>query len=366
MKKKLFSLALALALCLGLAVPAFAANANTSAELYTWISAENYPFIGGEFEWQQRDLNENRKSYGEVEGYHSQVSVVPTSEYFYVGVEGLAKDEENGLFMTAYTDHNGDGVYDQRLFTLNPQKNEIGVLPVQENGAYNTTLPNKTVLNAVELPGFDKQGDGDYAFSAARLHEFFGDRTLINFYIEENEGASYMGTVLLSAGPFDDVAAVSNGDYYGESVAWASDKSITVGSGDGNFMPGDDCTQIQILTFLSRAAGNTSAADYDWKTEQEAVKKWAKEKGMIDDSFDGSNPCTRATAAYYMWCAFNKPTAPSSSFADMQGYGEDYIKAVNWAKEKNVTRGTSETTFDPGTICNRAQIATFLYRAYNN
>lgn len=366
MKKRILSLALALALCLGLAVPAFAADANTSAGLYTWISAEDYPYIGGEFEWQQRDLNENRKSYGDVEGYHSQVSIVPTSEYFYVGVEGLAKDEENGLFMTAYTDHNGDGVYDQRLFTLNPQKNEIGVLPVQENGAYNTTLPNKTVLNAVELPGFDKQGDGDYAFSAARLHEFFGDRTLINFYIEENEGASYMGTVLLSAGPFDDVAAVSNGDYYGESVAWASDKGITVGSGDGNFMPGDDCTQIQILTFLSRAAGNTSAADYDWATEQTAVIKWAKEKGMIDDSFSGSNPCTRATAAYYMWCAFNKPTAPSSNFTDMQGYGEDYINAVNWAKDKKVTLGTSGTTFDPSTICNRAQIATFLYRAYNN
>lgn len=364
MKKRFSAFFLALALCLGLAVPAFAADANTSAGLYTWISAEGYPYIGGEFEWQERDLNENHKSYGEAKGYHDQITVVPTSEYFYVGVEGLAKDEEEGILMTAYTDHDDDGIFDQRLFTLNLQKNEIGVLPVQENGAYNTTLPTNTMPYAVEIQGFDKQGDGDYAFSAARLHEFFGDRTLIHFYMEKD--GAYLGTVLLSAGPFDDVAAVSNGDYYGESVAWASDKSITVGSGDGNFMPGDDCTQIQILTFLSRAAGNTSAADYDWKTEQEAVKKWAKEKGMIDDSFDGSNPCTRATAAYYMWCAFNKPTAPSSSFTDMQGYGEDYIKAVNWAKDKKVTLGTSETTFDPSTICNRAQIATFLYRAYNN
>ena len=362
MKKRFPALFLALALCLGLAVPAFAADANTSAELYTWISAENYPYIGGEFEWQQRDLNENRKSYGEVEGYHSQVSVVPTSEYFYVGVEGLAKDEEKGLFMTAYTDHNGDGVYDQRLFTLNPQKNEIDVLPVQENGAYNTTLPNKTVLNAVELPGFDKQGDGDYAFSAARLHEFFGDRTLINFYMEKD--GAYLGTVLLSAGPFDDVAAVSNGDYYGESVAWASDKGITVGSGNGNFMPGDDCTQIQILTFLSRAAGNTSAADYDWATEQTAVIKWAKEKGMIDDSFSGSNPCTRATAVHYIWQAKGEPPAAASSFTDMKGY-ENYAKAVDWANEKKVTTGVGNGMFDPGSICNRAMIATFLYRAYN-
>lgn len=95
--------------------------------------------------------------------------------------------------------------------------------------------------------------------------------------------------------------------------------------------------------------------------------EWAEEKGMIDGSFESGKPCTRATAAYYMWCAFDRPDAPSSSsFADMQEYGEDHIRAVNWAKEKKITLGSSETTFDPGTICNRAQIATFLYRAYNN
>ena len=33
-----------------------------------------------------------------------------------------------------------------------------------------------------------------------------------------------------------------------------------------------------------------------------------------------------------------------------------------WAVKKNVTKGTSETTYSPHDTCTRAQIVTFLYR----
>lgn len=38
--------------------------------------------------------------------------------------------------------------------------------------------------------------------------------------------------------------------------------------------------------------------------------------------------------------------------------------AVAWAVENGVTNGTSASTFSPGSGCTRAQIVTFLYRAY--
>ena len=38
--------------------------------------------------------------------------------------------------------------------------------------------------------------------------------------------------------------------------------------------------------------------------------------------------------------------------------------AVAWAVENGVTNGTSATTFSPNNGCTRAQIVTFLYRAY--
>lgn len=40
-----------------------------------------------------------------------------------------------------------------------------------------------------------------------------------------------------------------------------------------------------------------------------------------------------------------------------------YANAVKWAVERNITTGTSQTTFSPDETCTRAQILTFLWRA---
>ena len=40
-----------------------------------------------------------------------------------------------------------------------------------------------------------------------------------------------------------------------------------------------------------------------------------------------------------------------------------YADAVLWAVENGITNGISATAFGPDTICNRAQVVTFLYRA---
>ena len=361
MKKRFPAFFLALTLCLGLAVPAFAAD--TSAQGYTWIS-KDYPYVYADLKYRARVINDAYKlvDAGELSG---SFTLVPTSEYFQVGVYNLAEAEEGAIVIGAFSDPDGDGVYDQRIFQTKKDAEGsitgVTVLPLPEDGAYKTTSDVLSYAPAVVIPGFEKVGDGDYAFSADRLHELFGDNTLI-FFISLN-GEETVGAVLLSAGAFDDVPGLG---WYSDPVAWAADQGIAMGTGDGNFTPGDDCTHMQILTFLSRAAGNTNAADYDWAAEQKMVIKWATEKGMIGEDFDSGKPCTRAEAVNYIWQAFDKPSAAASSFKDMGGYGEDFIKAVDWAAAKEITKGSSAGMFDPDTICNRAYIATFLYRAYNN
>ena len=42
-----------------------------------------------------------------------------------------------------------------------------------------------------------------------------------------------------------------------------------------------------------------------------------------------------------------------------------FYNAVLWAVENNITNGLTATTFGPDTVCNRAQVVTFLYRTYN-
>ena len=52
-----------------------------------------------------------------------------------------------------------------------------------------------------------------------------------------------------------------------------------------------------------------------------------------------------------------------SPFADV-ATDSYYYDAVKWAVEKGITNGVSETLFGPDGSCTRAQIVTFLYRAY--
>ena len=42
-----------------------------------------------------------------------------------------------------------------------------------------------------------------------------------------------------------------------------------------------------------------------------------------------------------------------------------YCGAVAWAAENDVTSGVGGKRFAPDQTCTRAQIVTFLYRAYN-
>lgn len=153
-------------------------------------------------------------------------------------------------------------------------------------------------------------------------------------------------------------------EWYAGPVAWASGLGIANGTGNGKFDPTQPCTQAQILTFLYRGArsedGPYVAAD---GSDMAAAERWAREKGMIDSSFNGSAPCTRATAVYFIWQAFGSPNASGSSFKDIPA-GADYTMSVSWAVQKGVTDGTGNGNFSPNDVCNRGQIVTFLFRAY--
>ena len=65
----------------------------------------------------------------------------------------------------------------------------------------------------------------------------------------------------------------------------------------------------------------------------------------------------------FLWRAEGKPepTATENPFEDVPE-SEYYYKAVLWAVEKGITKGTSETKFSPDSTCTRAQIVTFLHR----
>lgn len=161
---------------------------------------------------------------------------------------------------------------------------------------------------------------------------------------------------------FTDVAANA---YYAEAVAWAVEKEITKGTGDGTtFSPNATCTTAQILTFLWRANGSPApnstnpAVPAGYYTD---AANWALEKGLTD-TFSANTPCTRAATATYLWKLAGQPKPQGANpFTDVDA-GAEYAQAVAWAVKKGVTAGTSATTFAPDNTCTRGQIVTFLYR----
>lgn len=196
----------------------------------------------------------------------------------------------------------------------------------------------------------------------------------IDTAIMEKSGDSYTlaltgKTVTFTVGAvkpiaFDDVKPT---DWFAESVAWALQKGITVGTSETTFSPNATCTRAQIITFLWRAVGypKTGAAnpfsdvkptDYYYES---AI--WAYQMGMVTGAtFDGNTPCTRASTVTYLWKNAGSPkTKASSVFTDVPA-GAEYAQAVAWALTNKITNGTSETTFSPDNTCTRGQIVTFL------
>ena len=99
----------------------------------------------------------------------------------------------------------------------------------------------------------------------------------------------------------------------------------------------------------------------------EAVK-WAVENGITTgtttSTFSPDATCTRAQAVTFLARALKAKAASAAEFSDVPT-GSYFADAVAWAAANGVTEGIGGGLFGSGNDCTRAQIVTFLYRAYN-
>ncbi|MBQ6431500.1 MAG: S-layer homology domain-containing protein [Oscillospiraceae bacterium] len=195
--------------------------------------------------------------------------------------------------------------------------------------------------------------------------------------IFQADGVTFAPEVrIVPANPFEDVF---NDDYYSDPVIWAvtHNPQITNGTGPKTFSPTAPCTRGQVVAFLWRANGcpepkslenpfkDVKASDYYFK-----AVLWAKENdittGTSATTFSPNAPCTRAHVVTFLWRAEGKPDpAPTDSpFMDVHKDAY-YAAAVRWAvsHDPQITNGTGQYTFSPEGTCTRGQIVTFLYRA---
>ena len=172
---------------------------------------------------------------------------------------------------------------------------------------------------------------------------------------------------------FTDVADKA---YYRDAVAWAVENGITKGTTATTFSPNATCTRAQAVTFLWRAAGSPKPETRTMPFTDVPVGSyyydavlWAVEngitKGTSETRFSPDDTCTRAQIVAFLWRSEKSPAAGTANpFADVKSTAY-YADAVLWAVKEDITKGTTSTTFSPNADCTRAQIVTFLYRAFN-
>ena len=174
--------------------------------------------------------------------------------------------------------------------------------------------------------------------------------------------------------PFSDV---STSAYYYKAVKWAQEKGITGGIGNGLFGPNQPCTRAQIVTFLWRAAGSPvvnyamNMSDVPEGSYYAAAVRWALSEGIAtgttENTFSPDSECTRAQAVAFLfrYAASEAVTLQElvSGFSDADSVPGYALPAMNWALAEEIVQGNGSKLM-PNDSCTRAQIVTFLFRAY--
>ena len=224
-----------------------------------------------------------------------------------------------------------------------------------------TTKPSEGYeLGSIEV--LDKNGD------SLKLKDLGNGK--YSFVMPDGKVSVEAEFVKTAATSFADVPANA---YFADAVKWAVDKGITNGLSDTMFGPYESCTRAQIVTFLWRAAGSpepktaSSFTDVPASAYYAKAVAWAVENGitngMTETTFAPNATCTRGQSVTFLHRVLKGTASGSTNFTDVKS-DAFYADAINWAVANNVTNGTSNTTFSPNADCTRAEIVTFLYRAY--
>lgn len=197
--------------------------------------------------------------------------------------------------------------------------------------------------------------------------------------------------------------AVSFPDVNGTNWSWAeeaisdmSDNGIILGYPEGNFGPGDNVTKIQSLLLISRilgynADGNESVANIAYQKYENVLAMYGtgykKEvayllyRGIISEdelnTYIGSSTENAALLRYEAAILLTKAAGKEEEvnnqvissvlpFDDTSDIPKEARKYVGFVYDNGYMQGMGNNLFSPNTVVNRAQMATMLYRIYND
>ncbi len=291
-------------------------------------------------------------------------------------VDAMAKAIEDAIAALVKKPSSGgpsSGVFFPSYPVTIPGKTENGTVTVSTKNATSGSTVTITVkpdsgymLETITVTDKDgrelnltNKGGGKYAFTmpASKVEvrvTFMEDNSLLNFFYD-----------------------VPNNAYYFDAVKWAVENGITGGVGGYLFAPNGDCTRAQIVTFLWRAAGSPvvnyamNMSDVPEGSYYAEAVRWALSEGITtgttENTFSPDGECTRAQAVAFLfrYAASEAVTLQElvSGFSDADSVPGYALPAMNWALAEEIVQGNGSKLM-PNDSCTRAQIVTFLFRAY--
>lgn len=340
MKKRLLAMFLALALCTGLAIPAFAAEADDILKDINgtefWIDVEDVDSLRKEIPVKLRfwDIDDSSGSVifrKDAKTYNKTVEalVLPLGVTLTAGPDN---QWVKGVFV--YTDHDGDGIYEQRLES-DPSSQGDAVVPVTEAGPLKCT-DEKSYYSLFDwsygqnfLSNYDPKGYR--VLTTDYLVEIFGANTLIEFWDAEDNNRYILLT----------------GEERPEDLAYdrLGDRGINVAGG-----------------------GLVSA----WAVDPVNEADWA---GLlmpilwIEHNYDLREKIDRAEFAFVavrLYIEMSQKTLTVPEDLPFEDVPEDHalVDYIALAHELGIVNGTTDTTFSPDDLVTREQAAAMLGRVY--
>lgn len=169
---------------------------------------------------------------------------------------------------------------------------------------------------------------------------------------------------------------VSEGVYYEEPLVWAKEKGIVYGVDDAHFGPELTTSRAQAVAMLHRlwcAAQPTGVelpfedvpADAWYRTALE----WAYDRGIVigvsDTAFEPDKPVKRCEIVAMIHRLMASPAAqPGPLFVDVQDDAW-YYGAVSWAAGEGIAQGVGGHRFEPEGDLLRRDAVCLIYRWYS-
>lgn len=131
--------------------------------------------------------------------------------------------------------------------------------------------------------------------------------------------------------------------------------------------PTTTATTTSVKPTSNAAAKSSKFTDVPASAYYAEAVEWAVQKGITsgttETTFTPNNPCHRGHAATFLWRAHGSPAPKKTSnpFTDVSD--GPFYKAILWAVENGIMEGKTATTFEPTAPCTRGDVLKYLYRS---